>query len=52
MYPLEEVAHAILHAAVNPMRNVFMGGGKIMSSINKYAPGVINWVEVKTGVAQ
>jgi hypothetical protein len=47
------VANAILHAAVNPMRDVFVGGGgKIMSSVNKYVPGVMDWVEAKTGVAQ
>ncbi|MDJ0365475.1 SDR family oxidoreductase [Hymenobacter sp. H14-R3] len=53
VYAPEEVANAILHAAVNPMRDVFVGGGgKIMSSINKYAPGIMDWVEAKTGVAQ
>ena len=53
VYAPEEVAHAILHAAVNPMRDVFVGGGgKIMSSVNKYAPGVMDWMEGKTGVAQ
>ena len=53
VYAPEEVANAILHAAVNPMRDVFVGGGgKIMSSVNKYVPGVMDWVEAKTGVAQ
>ncbi|RZK92601.1 MAG: SDR family NAD(P)-dependent oxidoreductase, partial [Hymenobacter sp.] len=53
VYAPEEVANAILHAAVNPMRDVFVGGGgKVMSSVNKYAPGVMDWVEAKTGVAQ
>lgn len=53
VYAPEEVANAILHAAVNPMRDVFVGGGgKAMSSVNKYAPGVMDWVEAKTGVAQ
>ncbi len=53
VYAPEEVANAILHAATHPMRDVFVGGGgKIMSSVNKYVPGVMDWVEAKTGVAQ
>ena len=53
IYAAEEVANAILHAATTPMRDVFVGGGgKLMSSTNKYAPGVMDWLEAKTGVAQ
>ena len=53
VYAPEEVANAILHAATTPLRDVFVGGGgKVMSSVNKYAPGVIDWLEAKTGVAQ
>lgn len=53
VYAPEEVANAILHAATHPMRDVFVGGGgKVMSSVNKYAPGVMDWVEAKTGIAQ
>jgi hypothetical protein len=28
------------------------GGGKLMSTTNKYAPGAMDWLEAKTGVAQ
>ena len=53
VYAPEEVANAILHAATHPMRDVFVGGGgKAMSSFNKYVPGVLDWLEAKTGVAQ
>lgn len=53
VYAPEEVANAILHAATTPMRDIFVGGGgKVMSSINKYIPGVMDWMEAKTGVAQ
>lgn len=53
VYAPEEVAKAILHAATHPVRDIYVGGGgKIMSSTNKYAPGVMDWLEAKTGVAQ
>ena len=53
VYAPEEVAAAILKAATQPMRDVFVGGGgKLMSSVNKLVPGVLDWVNAKTGVAQ
>lgn len=45
VYAPEEVAHAILYAATHSRRDIFVGsGGKVMSSINKYAPGIMDWV--------
>ncbi|MBB6610629.1 SDR family oxidoreductase [Pontibacter sp. Tf4] len=45
VYAPEEVANAILHAATHPERDIFVGGGsKLMSSLNKYAPSVVDWV--------
>ncbi|MGI4873136.1 MAG: SDR family oxidoreductase [Janthinobacterium lividum] len=53
VYAVEEVAAAILHAATHQVRDIYVGGGgKAMSSINKFAPGVIDWFMAKTGVAQ
>lgn len=48
VYEPEEVANAILHAATTPVRDIFVGsGGKMMSSTNKYAPGLMDWVGEK-----
>ncbi|CAN5891437.1 SDR family oxidoreductase [soil metagenome] len=48
VYAPEEVANAILHAAENPKRDIFVGGGgKAMSLTNKYAPGLMDWVSKK-----
>jgi short-subunit dehydrogenase len=48
VYAPEEVANAILYAAENPKRDIYIGSGsKIMSSMNKYAPGVVDWVNEK-----
>ncbi|MBC5992306.1 SDR family oxidoreductase [Pontibacter cellulosilyticus] len=45
VYQPDEVADAILYAATHPQRDLFIGGGgKIMSSMNKYAPSVMDWV--------
>ena len=45
VYAPEEVANAILYAATHPQRDIFVGsGGKVMSSLNKYAPGLMDWV--------
>ncbi|GAB3820879.1 SDR family oxidoreductase [Pontibacter rugosus] len=44
VYAPEEVANAILHAATQPKRDIFVGGGgKAMSSTNKYAPSIMDW---------
>ncbi|MVN77389.1 SDR family NAD(P)-dependent oxidoreductase [Hymenobacter sp. HMF4947] len=53
VYAPEEVAKAILHAASHPVRDIYVGGGgKLMSTINKFAPSALDWLEAKTGVAQ
>ncbi|GAB2525666.1 SDR family oxidoreductase [Rufibacter soli] len=53
VYAPEEVANAILHAATHPERDILIGGSaKIMSSLNKYAPSVMDWVNEKTMTEQ
>jgi short-subunit dehydrogenase len=48
VYQPEEVANAILHAAANPKRDIFVGsGGKIMSNTNRLFPEVMDWVGEK-----
>lgn len=48
VYAPEEVANAILHAATHQKRDIYVGGGgKIMSSTNKYAPSLMDWVDKK-----
>ncbi|AKD05059.1 SDR family oxidoreductase [Pontibacter korlensis] len=45
VYAPEEVANAILHAAEHPERDIYVGSGsKMMSSLNKYAPSLVDWV--------
>lgn len=41
VYPPTEVAHAILHAAVHPRRDIFVGGaGKLFVMGKEFAPGL------------
>ncbi|MFD2512448.1 SDR family oxidoreductase [Pontibacter locisalis] len=48
VYEPEEVANAILHAATHPEREIYVGGAsKMMSSLNKFAPGLVDWVNKK-----
>ena len=48
VYVPEEVAHAILYAATHQQRDIMIGsGGKMMSSTNKYAPGLMDWLSRK-----
>ncbi len=48
VYAPEEVANAILHAATNPVRDIYVGGGgKMMSTMQKYAPGTVDWLAAK-----
>ena len=48
VYAPEDVADAILHAATHEVRDVYVGGGgKMMSAINKYAPGTLDWLAAK-----
>lgn len=40
VYRPDEVANAILHAAVHPMRDIYVGGGaKALASFKEFAPG-------------
>lgn len=49
IYKPEDVAHAILHAATHPVRDIYVGGGsKVMSSFNKNFPSAMDWVSRKT----
>ncbi len=44
VYNPQDVADAILHAAVHGGRDYYIGGaGKLMSSLNKYLPGIVDW---------
>ncbi|MFD2247508.1 SDR family oxidoreductase [Pontibacter ruber] len=48
VYAPEEVANAILYAAEHPERDIYIGSAsKAFSSTNKYAPGVIDWMNSK-----
>jgi short-subunit dehydrogenase len=48
VYTPEEVANAILHAAVHPQRDIMIGGGaKAMSALNKRFPGMMDWISSK-----
>ena len=45
VYEPEEVANAILYAAAHPKRDIYVGGAsKLMSTLNKFVPGVVDWV--------
>lgn len=44
VYRTEEVAEAILHAAVHPRRDIYIGGGRIMSAAQAVAPHVFDTV--------
>ncbi|WP_192821655.1 SDR family oxidoreductase [Rufibacter sp. LB8] len=45
VYTPEEVANAILEAAEHHYRDIMIGGGaKVMSSLNKRIPGVMDWI--------
>jgi len=45
VYAPEEVANAILYAATHQKRDIFVGGaGKFMSTTNKYAPSLMDWM--------
>ena len=42
-YQPEEVAHAILHAAVHPQRDIYVGGtGRALSALNRMAPSLFD----------
>lgn len=43
VYPPEEVANAILHAAVHPQRDIVVGGaGKLFTASKEFAPGAFD----------
>ncbi len=45
IYPPEEVANAILHAAVHPQRDIVVGGaGKIFTAGKEFAPGAYDYL--------
>ncbi|MGI4835465.1 MAG: SDR family oxidoreductase [Janthinobacterium lividum] len=53
VYAPEDVAGAILHAASHPVRDIYVGGGgKMMSAMNKYAPGTVDWLASKSSPQQ
>ena len=44
VYMPQDVAEAILYAAVHGGRDYYIGGGgKLMSSLNKHLPGIVDW---------
>ena len=44
IYMPQDVAEAILHATVHGGRDYYIGGGgKLMSSLNKHLPGIVDW---------
>ncbi len=52
VYPPEEVADAILHAAVNGERDIYVGGAaKMLSSLNRVVPRVVD-LAGQSGVGQ
>jgi hypothetical protein len=45
IYDPQEVAYAMLHAARHPQRVIYVGGGgKMMTSLYKDAPGLVEWM--------
>jgi short-subunit dehydrogenase len=48
VYHPDEVARAILYAASHPTRDIFVGGaGKLFSTLNKFLPRAVDWVNAK-----
>ncbi|MBX0290837.1 SDR family oxidoreductase [Hymenobacter sp. HSC-4F20] len=51
VYEPEEVAHAIIHAAQHPERDVYIGGGgKMFSSMNKHFPRAMDFMNEKVNM--
>ena len=44
VYTPEVVAHAILHAAEHPQRDVYIGNAKLLSRLAQNAPRLADWV--------
>ena len=48
VYQPEDVAAAILHAAATPVRDMFVGSaGRTMSSVQRHAPRLMDWIGAK-----
>jgi hypothetical protein len=48
VYPPKEVARAILHAAVRPKRDIFVGGAsRMMTAMAHQAPRLMDWMSEK-----
>lgn len=53
VYQPKEVADAILYAAANPVRDLYVGGSaRAMSALQSVAPGMMDWIFAKTGSGQ
>jgi short-subunit dehydrogenase len=49
VYSPENVADAIVHAAAHGGRDYYIGGGgKVMSTLNKHVPALVDWVGART----
>ncbi|HEY0422608.1 MAG TPA: SDR family oxidoreductase, partial [Rhodopila sp.] len=49
VYAPENVADAIVHAAAHGGRDYYIGGGgKVMSTLNKHVPALVDWVGART----
>jgi len=52
-YPPEEVAHAILHAAEKPHRDIYVGGsGPMMVAAQRLAPRMFDWLGERVFMGQ
>jgi len=48
VYPPKEVARAILHAAVRPKRDIFVGGAsRMLTAMSHQAPRLMDWMNEK-----
>jgi len=53
VYQPEEVANAILHAAVHPERDIYVGGGhRMLDAFGQIAPRAMDWLGEKVMVGQ
>lgn len=49
VYPVEDVAKAILHAATHGDRDIYVGGGgRLMSALDRQLPGAFDWIQSRT----
>lgn len=53
VYEPQEVAYAIIHAATHPEREIYVGSGsKVMSTLNKYSPSLVDRINEKFMIPQ